>query len=101
MNNTKVMTGMDKTSTSKEVKNCLVVLYAPYETGAPEFILRIRKYENAGQALWAYAETPCCDSILVDEETAKLIASMESEIIHSIKAGMMLEEALTDWDLIA
>lgn len=82
------------------MKNCLVVLYAPYETGAPEFILRIRKYKDAGEALWAYAETPCYDSILTDEETAKLIASMESEIIRSIKSGMMLEEALTDWDLL-
>lgn len=82
------------------MKNCLVVLYAPYETGAPEFMLRIRKYKDAGEALWAYAETPCHDSILVDEETAKLIASMEPEIIHSMESGMMLEEALEDWDLL-
>ena len=82
------------------MKNCLVILYAPYETGAPEFILRIRKYKDASEALWAYAETPCYDSILVDEETAKLIASMEPEIIHSVKSGMMLEEALEDWDLL-
>ena len=82
------------------MKNCLVILYAPYETGAPEFILRIRKYKDAGEALWAYTETPCHDSILVDEETAKLIASMEPEIIYSVKSGMMLEEALEDWDLL-
>lgn len=82
------------------MENCLVVCYAPYETGAPEFMLRIRKYKNAGQAFWAYAETPCYDSILVDEDTAKLIASMESEIIHSVESGMMLEEALIDWDLL-
>lgn len=82
------------------MENCLVVLYSPEETGAPEFILRIRKYKDAGEALWAYAETPCHDSILVDEETAKLIASMEPEIIHSVESGMMLEEALTDWDLL-
>lgn len=82
------------------MKNCLVIVYAPYETGAPEFMLRIRKYEDAGQALWAYAETPCYDSILVDEETAKLIASMVPEIIRSVESGMRLEEALTDWDLL-
>lgn len=82
------------------MENCLVICYAPYETGAPEFMLRYRKYENAGQALNAYADTPCHDSILVDEDTVKLIASMESEIIHSVKSGMMLEEALTDWDLL-
>ena len=82
------------------MKNCLVVLYSPEETGAPEFMLRIRKYEDAGQALWAYAETPCHDSILVSEETAKLIAFMEPEIIHSVESGMMLEEALEDWDLM-
>lgn len=82
------------------MKNCLVILYAPYETGAPEFMLRIRKYQDAGQALWAYAETPCHDSILVDEDTAKLIASMEPEIIRSVESGMMLEEALEDWDLL-
>ena len=82
------------------MKNCLVVLYAPYEIGAPEFILRIRKYKDAGEALWAYANTMCYDSIMVDEETADLISSMESEIIRSIKSGMMLEEALEDWDLL-
>lgn len=82
------------------MENCLVILYAPYETGAPEFMLIIRKYENAGQALNAYAETPCCDSVLVDEETAKLIASMEPEILHSVESGMMLKEALEDWDLL-
>lgn len=82
------------------MQNCLVVLYSPEETGALEFMLRVRKYENAGQALWAYAETPCCDSILVDEDTAKCIASMESKIIHSVKSGMMLEEALEDLDLM-
>ena len=82
------------------MENCLVVLYSPEETGAHEFMLRIRKYKDAGEALWAYAETPCCDSVLVDEETAKLIVSMEPEIIRSVKSGMMLEEALTDWDLL-
>ena len=82
------------------MKNCLVILYAPYETGAPEFMLRIRKYKDAGEALWAYAETPCHDSILVDEDTAKRMASMESKIIHSVKSGMMLEEALEDLNLM-
>lgn len=82
------------------MKNCLVVLYSPEETGAPEFMLRIRKYADAFDALNAYAETPCCDSILVDEETAKLCASMESELIHSIQSGMSLIEAMQDWDLV-
>ena len=82
------------------MENCLVICYAPYETGAPEFMLRYRKYENGAQALDAYANTMCYDSIMVDEETAELISSMESEIIHSIESGMMLEEALEDWDLL-
>lgn len=82
------------------MKNCLIICYAPYETGAPEFMLRYRKCENAGQALDAYANTMCHDSIMVDEETANLIASMESEIIRCMESGMTLEEALTDWDLI-
>lgn len=82
------------------MKNCLVVLYSPEETGAPEYMIMIRKYANAFDALNAYAETPCTDSKLVSEETAQLCASMESELIHSIQSGMSLIEAMQDWDLV-
>ena len=99
MNNTKVMTGMDKTSTSK-MENCLVIIYAPYETGAPDFMMSVRKYPDAAQALMAYADTACHDSEVVTEDTARLCVDMSSELISSIKSGMSLYDAMQDWDLI-
>lgn len=40
------------------MKNCLVILYAPYETGADKPITRVRVYNNGAQALMNYAEPP-------------------------------------------
>lgn len=73
------------------MENCLVILYAPYETGAPEPITRIRKYENASQALWAYAETPCYWSELCEESKANVIAALAEE---RFKDGLLDNETI-------
>lgn len=58
------------------MKNCLVLLWSPKETGAEDYNLRINKYENAFDALNAFAETPCYCSILVDEKQARAYAKL-------------------------
>jgi hypothetical protein len=71
------------------MNNCLVILYAPHETGAPEPITRVRKYANEAEALWAFAETPCYWSELCEESQANVIAALAEE---RFKEGLLDEE---------
>lgn len=73
------------------MKNCLVVLYSPEETGAPEPITRIRKYANETEALWAYAETPCYWSELCEESKANVVAALAEE---RFKDGLLYGETI-------
>ena len=60
-----------ETKEQQEQQNILLILYAPYETGMEEYTLRARKYSNASEALWAFAEAPCHWSRLMGETEFK------------------------------
>lgn len=63
------------------MENCLIVCYAPEDTGAPGFMFMIRKYENESQALWAYAETPCYWSQLCQEDDAIYVKEIAEQLL--------------------
>ena len=73
------------------MENCLVILYAPYETGAEEPIVKIRKYSSAADALMAFAETPCYWSQTCEEDKANIIATLAEE---RFKEGLLHEDTL-------
>lgn len=80
------------------MENCLVLLWSPEEIGAEDYILRINKYENASNALDAFAETPCYYSILVDEKQARAYAELwEEDKDECIDAIMMNFEDPSLW----
>jgi len=77
------------------MNNCLVILYAPYETGADEPITRVRKYENDTTALWAYAESPCYWSQLCDEYHANHVAEIAVELFND---RLLNAETIIEYD---